>query len=426
MENTKNILIVQHYSPNKGDSAVICSMLYSIRRQIRGCNITVSSYDPDVTYGLYCVPSVNWLFNYKGIKEANSKIKKIIVIIEEVLFFINLMPWFILQLFHFNFPIINKTKKKVINSYYNADIVILPGGHFFTSLNKLPIVVMHCIALWAGMIIKKPTYIYSQTIGPFRGFGGILSSAISKFTLDRVTLITVREEGSYEFLKEFGVSRPKVILTAECVFLMPTLNKNETWQFLKNENIFPNKKPKIGITIHHIYYNQYFTKEEYKNLMVQAADFLTAYLKADLIFIPMEMIGKTGGDRPLAKEIIAKTKNSNSCYLLEKEYTPLQTASIIGAMDFFIGTKTHSIIFSLMNLIPTFSISYHPKSTAFMKQLGQHEYAIDLKNFNLPEFCDKIKLLNENKEKAIQIMGMRLENIKALANKNNELINQLL
>jgi polysaccharide pyruvyl transferase WcaK-like protein len=44
-----NLLITNHYSPNKGDCAILTAMIENIRRLDPDCTITVSSSHPNLT-----------------------------------------------------------------------------------------------------------------------------------------------------------------------------------------------------------------------------------------------------------------------------------------------------------------------------------------------------------------------------------------
>ena len=411
----KKIFIIQHYSPNKGDSAVLGSMISSLQEKYNDIKISVSSYDPSITKQLYGVETVNWIIDFKALKKKNISIG-----FKELLLLLYDMLWVFLSSLSITLPHINKNKAKVINAYLKSDVVVVPGGHFFTSLNNFPTLFCHCIALYVAQVLGKPTMIYSHTIGPFTGGLGFIKKSLSKFVLNKVNIITVREKQSSDVLKNMGISKPDILTTAETVFLMQPPDKKKSNNILKEYGV--NGNVKIGITIHHIYYKYYFSKTEYINLMAQIADFLAKKIKASVVFIPMEMKYDHGGDRPMAKEIIERMQYSESATLLDGEFTPQETLGIIDQMNLFVGTKTHSIVFSLLRSKPTLSISYHSKSTEFMEQLGVKEFAIPLEMLCLDEFEKKIEKLWVDQDKVSECISSHLIKVKQNAEKNNQLL----
>jgi colanic acid/amylovoran biosynthesis protein len=272
-------------------------------------------------------------------------------------------------------------KKKTMQLYEEADVVVLPGGHFFTNFNGLGMTFSHFFAMMLAFAMEKPTMIYAQTVGPFFGKFKLPVQAMTDFIIRHVDAITLREKGGLSYCK----TARNVQLTAETVFTLDT-DKSLAKNVQEFESILKNNKFLVGLTIHHIYYRYYFSREKYVAIMSEIMKQITKDFDAFIVIIPMEEAVHSGGDRPLAQEMIEKSGKADNVHILQEELTSYLTEAVIANTDIFIGTKTHSIVYGLKGLVPTISISYQDKSNQFMKMFNVSENAIDMKKLTVDDF----------------------------------------
>jgi len=420
MEN-KNILIIQNYNANKGDSSVIYAMKQSILNHNKGLTINLTSYDPIQAKKDYKLDSSEWLFDFRKIKLVQTKWKKLNNLLKEALWLVYSFIWlFFYKIFKIKLWI-PSFKKNTIEFYLKADVVVLPGGHFFTNFNSFPVIISHAYGIMFGKWLGKKTMIYAQTIGPFFGRYKFITKKITYFVIKKTDIITVRERYSYKKLKE----NKNVFLTAESVFLLP-VDKDLGLKINDFAKIRKKSKRLLGVTIHHIYYKHFFSKEVYINIMSEIFNEIIKKYSYDIIIIPMEYSYHAGGDRPLSIEIIKNIKYKNSIKLLDGDFNPLETASLIANCDIFVGTKTHSIVYSLNALVPTISISYQEKSTEFMDMFGVRDNVINLKELNKESFMRIFDRVEKNKEYYIKIQEKHRLEVKKKAEENNKLLLKLL
>ena len=415
--NKKKILIINSYAPNRGDSAIIQSTIDTLK----GTNteITVSIAHPQ------------YMSVMSGI-DVISRIPANISIL--TLFELIVMPIFVLlsKLNRFFLRFLSKEHQKVLIEYFDSDIILSAGGHHLTDINGLIPFLLQSYQLFLAILIGKPTVIYSQTIGPFIRFP-VLLKFITKFILNRVKLIMVREEQSKDILiNDLKIKESSVHLTADIVFLLKPSEANRIKNIFKAESINDTKnKLLVGITVYKSkYYNSSNPEKkfiDYKETMAKMADFLIETFNATVIFIPMEM--QYNADIPLIVNITDLMQHRNDVKILRNIYSSKDTMGIIKELDLFIGAKTHSIIFSLSQCTPVLCIAYHPKSQEFMKMFNVEKYSMDIESLDFKEIKDNIEdLINEKEtvEKKIcigisKIQNQSQENVKLFNNFLNEL-----
>jgi len=417
----KNILIVQNYNANKGDSSVVYTMLDSLRRRNEGnLSYCATSYDPRKASADYGIPTAEFAFNLREIK-LRSGVSRIWAFIREGLWVIYGFVWAILRRFWGLSLPVPSFKKKTIQLYEQADVVVLPGGHFLTNFNGLGMTFSHFFAMMLAFAMGKPTMIYAQTIGPFFGIFKIPVRAMTNYILKHVNVITLREKGGIKYCKNIR----KVQNTAETVFALNTeksLIKNvKEFDLIRQKN-----KILIGMTIHHIYYKHYFSKQKYITIMSDIMKQIVKGFNAFIVIIPMEEAIHSGGDRPLAGKMIEKSGQADNIYILREELSSYLTAAVIANTDIFIGTKTHSIVYGLKGLVPTISISYQDKSNQFMKMFNVYENAIDMKDLNADDFMKIFGKVYNSIDLYRTKQAEELPKVKRLAEMNNDILLGLL
>ena len=373
----KNLLIVQNFNPNKGNNSVVTAMMHVLRD--KNVSIEITSAIPEQATLQYGVPCFDWLVSYKNVLYCKSKIKKLFALICEMIWVLYLLIWIIF--YKINVVLwIPSRKKKTMEAYMRADVVVFPGGHSFTTMNGFGQVFSHCVGFYFGKIIGKKTMVYAHTIGPFNGILSIIIKKMSLYVLKRTDVVTVRESDSLKYCTDCNV-----ILTAETVFSLPSnIHLGES---IKELQIVRHKgRIVVGLTIHHIYYKYFYSKKEYIEKMVGCIDLMVDKYGCSVLLIPMEANEGTYNDRDLAREIKQSVKYQDDFIIIENDYEPDVTCSIIANCDLFVGTKTHSIVYGLKSEVPTLSISYQQKANEFMKMYGVLENAIDLKNLSVENF----------------------------------------
>ncbi len=417
----KNILIVQNYNANKGDSSVVYAMLNSLRnRKNEGLSYSVTSYDPRKASAEYGIPAAEFAFNLRELK-LRKGVSRAWAFIREGLWVIYGFVWAAFRRFwNISLPV-PFFKKKTMQLYEKADVVALPGGHFFTNFNGLGMTFSHFFAMILAFAMGKPTMVYAQTVGPFFGKFKVPVQAMANFILRNVDAITLREKGGLRYCK----NARNVQITAEAVFALDA-DKSLVKNVKEFASISKKNKILVGMTIHHIYYRHYFSRQRYIAIMSDIMKQITKDFNAFIVIIPMEEAVHDGGDRPLAQEMIENSGQAENIYILKEELTSYLTASVIANTDIFIGTKTHSIVYGLKGLVPTISISYQDKSNQFMKMFNVYENAIDMKDLNVDDFMKIFGRVYESMDLYRTKQTEALPQVKRLAEMNNDILLDLI
>lgn len=284
-EKRKNILISGYYGfDNFGDEAIL-GVLTSKLKELNA-DVRVLSKNPSKTASLY------------GVKST---------------------PFFCLS--------------RVIFQIMKCDILISGGGSLLQDVTSLKSLLYYLWVINTALFFRKKVIIFAQGIGPINNkFGAFLT----KNTLQRCTLVTVRDRKSRLLLSKWGV---EVDLVCDPLFDLPLATSSPS--------------NKVG---------------------VQLRSFKT--LKEDLLILLAEQINKDFSDKeieifsfqdsldlPVCKhfEEILKSKNPQIKTTLIFNQTSQEILEKISKLDYMIAMRFHAVLIALKYGIKTFAISYDIK-----------------------------------------------------------------
>ena len=307
-----------------------------------------------------------------------------------------------------------------LREYHEADVIIdLSMDHYNDNLGIMP-VIEHCRDLLLGRLLDTPVVVYAQTIGPFRGW---LSSRVARFTLNRISLITVREDISQNILSRMKVNKTPVYLTADPAFQLEPASKEKVSKILSELGVRDNQIL-IGIgthegellgrtqtwsgyksalrTLYHVleyclpeglflqlrrlvlksgYYASLQSQYSGKVMksLAQIADHLVEKTGATVLLIPHTVYpeGYSEGERDgrvITEAVHQLVSNKEKVIPVNGDFTPQEIKGIIGQCDLLVTMKMHPCIAATSQSVPTIAIGPSHKYRGIMSMLGQEKW----------------------------------------------------
>ena len=307
----KRIVISGYYGfDNSGDEAVLLSILLALEEQgrVNGVRLepVVLSVDPDKTKRTYGV-------------EAVHRMKL----------------------------------GQVISAIRGADGLISGGGSLLqdaTSAKTIPYyLAILKIAQWFG----KPTFIYSQGIGPVQRrlfFGWIRS------VFNRSRFISVRDQESKQLLQRMNVSK-EVTVVPDPVMGLPLGSSLEQQASAKL-----NDKPVIGVSVR--YWNPDHSELQ---AIAEALTLVLNQTEAVVRFLPFHL----PSDHQASEEVrsMMGAAYRDRITIADNVTHPQHMLGEVGRCDLLIGMRLHSLIYAASQEVPMLGISYDPKIDQFLNRL---------------------------------------------------------
>ena len=394
----KILLIGGHSVMSIGMHAMAISTMTALNKSISNVEFTILSVCPEIEHNLYD----KYDFNLRVVKYDESLLK------------LKLIFWMLRE--HFRSDII-------IGMYADALIDVTVGSTILPS----------CSILLAS-ILKRPYVLYPSSIGPFKTK---LTTFLAKFALNRTTSITAREEITKNYLQDIGVNKPPIYLTADMAFILQPAPYERVKQIFVKEGIGNDNGLLIGMNINQlINYKSKNSKVkcDYIELMAQIADYLITNLDANVIFVPHSIYQKEIMDskRNIEDDVIAvneafaKVKNKHKVAAITSNYTSEDLKGIIAQCDLFIGARMHANIAATSMCVPTIAIAYSIKAPGIMNMVGLEKYVCDFRTVTFAELISKIEDMLSNREKIVEKMTPKIEDLKESVWLNVKLVKDLL
>ena len=381
-----------------GVHAMAISTMTALNSSIPDAEFTICSPYPEVEHKLYDRYNFNLrVVTYGG----SSKLKKMFCLLQE---------------------------------YIKTDIIVAIYGDAFIDAT-VSTTVLYSFSILLSSLLRKPYVLYPQSMGHFKSK---FSRFLVKFALNRATSITAREEITKNNLQEMGVNKSLIHLTADMAFILQPAPYERVEEIFLKESITKDDGVLIGMNINQLV--NYRSKNskvkcDYIDLMAQVADYLITNLNATVIFIPHSIYQKEimnsrrnieEGDIIAINEAFAKVQNKHKVATITSNYTSEELKGIIARCDLFIGARMHANIAAISMCVPTIAIAYSSKAPGIMEMVGLEKYVCDFRTMTFEELISKIEDMLSNREKIVEKMTPKIDDLKESVWLNVKVVKDLL
>lgn len=359
----KRILICGYYGyDNCGDDAILQSILGQLKQRCGDTPVTVIANSPEKIekeYGILAIPR----YDMKGIWKALD----------------------------------------------STEVLLFGGGGLLQDITSSRSLYYYLSILKMAQIRKVKTMIYANGMGPLLR---PLNRWCTKKCLNKADVITVRDEDSAKLLKEIGVNKRKILVTADPVFGLsedledPFDGKDTSWM---PEGAY------AVITVRN-------WKETDSLIIKEMTKFCERFEEKQgirALLIPMQY----DWDVDISREI--KNKIKGKAYLPDRPLTVDEIRYLISRAEFVVGMRLHSLIFAMLHQVPCIAVSYDPKVEGFMKQVDQ-PYIVQVDQIDEKQLWEMYNSILVDSINIKQRIKNQLTVLKAEAKKNTNLLIQLM
>ncbi|MFZ5354459.1 MAG: polysaccharide pyruvyl transferase CsaB [Bacillota bacterium] len=298
---------------------------------------------------------------------------------------------------------------RVIRHISDCDLFISGGGSLLQDNTSTRSLFYYLTLIRIALFFRKKVMLYANGVGPLKRDS---SKRKVKSVLDRVSVITLREEDSLSTLIEIGVKPSNMLVTADPVLNHSYADKGEVDDIFDKEEI-PLEAEMVG-----------FNVREWKNIsgledaISGAADYL--YEKYGLMAL---FINMSPSDRNVAERVRKKMK-APSC-ILKDQYNPEQLIGIIGRMKFVIAMRLHTLIYASIFSLPVIGLEYDPKVKGYLNYIKQTSI-YDVESVKVCHLIKKIDQIMADYEAEKQKLAKMIGAMKLQSRRNAEIAVNLL
>lgn len=353
----KSVLLSGYYGfDNSGDDAILKAIVTDLRKENPKLDIVVLSNNPKKTEAMYSVKAIN----------------------------------------RFKFS-------ELIKGIKNTSLLISGGGSLLQDVTSTRSLVYYLSVMTLAKIFRKPVMIYANGIGPINKTG---NRFLTKLVLNRVDLITLRDEDSKSYLEKMHIKNKNIAVTADPVFTLEVAPKDVIDNIFIKEGI-PNDKKFIGISI-----RPWKKAEKLVEVISKTINYITKKYNINIILIPMHY----PEDLDISNKVLDNIDKS-SCFVIKDQYAVEEIMGIIKELDMIVAMRLHSLIYAATQEIPMVGLVYDPKVEGILYSLEMN-YMSNVENLDYHHLIENIDLVWNKKEELRDILKHGDEDlrIKALSN----------
>lgn len=244
----------------------------------------------------------------------------------------------------------------ILNAIGRCDLLISGGGSLLQDVTSKRSLYYYLSIITLATSFGKRVMLYAQGIGPLRRKR---ARQIVGQVLNKVTMITVRDERSKAELLDMGVTKVPIQVTADAVLAMHPVDKTIGRRLLKPYQL-SGVRYRVGVSV-----RNWKQSIAYRDELAKALDRLHEELGAQVVFIPMQHPADT------QEAMAIKSLMKSEPVVLERMYNTTELLALEGCMDVLIGVRLHALVFASLMEKPVVGISYDPKITNFLQMIGQ-------------------------------------------------------
>lgn len=318
----------------------------------------------------------------------------------------------------------NKKIAASIAEFKKADVIFVKGGGFIHSYGERSApykIWYHLFYIKLAKRLKKKVIVLPNSYGPFEGFS--VKHQIKR-AFNGLDLILARESVSAERLSDLiSINVP---VSPDLAFYLNS-STNDIWTYVSDKYKLDSTDKLIGVTIRPWRFpgSKYSDclYENYINSIKELAIYLSDNGYKVVFFNQSLGPNSHEDDRNAISYLYGKIgKDKISLFTwIDENLNCEDLKALYSHLFFFIGTRFHSVIFSISSLVPSIAIAYGGnKAIGIMQDINLKRYVIPINEVDPSVLIDKFNdaLLNysriketlSNKMKTIEMSRIELIN----------------
>lgn len=304
-----NILVSGYYGfSNAGDDAILQSIHDGIMSTGENISVTVLSNDPEQTtrnYGLKAVPRFSLGQAWQAVKEC--------------------------------------------------DLLLSGGGSLLQDRTSTRSLMYYLSLIHLAKAMGKKVALYANGIGPVLRTGNRRQVCRA---VERADLVTLRDHSSLQELRDMGVQRQDLHVTADPVFTMQWAEDERVDEILSATKL-PVGQPFAVLSV-----RSWPDMKDFARELAAVCDHLYNQHGLMSLFVLMQ----PESDRALSAQVMAQM--TTPAVLLDQPLTPEELMGVVARGKLCLAMRLHTLIFAARTAVPLVGLVYDPKVKSYLQELG--------------------------------------------------------
>ncbi|NEW08873.1 polysaccharide pyruvyl transferase CsaB [Paenibacillus sp. SYP-B3998] len=298
----------------------------------------------------------------------------------------------------------------LLRALREADGLISGGGSLLQDATSSKTIPYYLAVLKLAQWLGKPTFIYSQGIGPVnrRMFDGWIRGVFK-----RCKYVSVRDMESADLLVSMHLKRERIEIVPDPVMGLPLRIRSVPEATLglgtaSATDVAPVSAGRtVGVSVR--FWNQ--DRSELEALSRSLGQLLVARTDVRLRFLPFHL----PSDEVASQFVIDRLGDHGSRVEMASGIAhPQDMLELVAECDLLIGMRLHSLIYAASQYVPMVGISYDPKIDQFLHRLGM-QAAASTASFDAEALTAESLRLLDGREQWAASRSAAIEELKAQA-----------
>lgn len=245
---------------------------------------------------------------------------------------------------------------KVFSALRKCDVLLSGGGSLLQDTTSTRSILYYLAVMYTARLLGKPVMLYANGIGPVRREG---NRRKTKNAVEKAVVVTLRDHGSETELREMGVTRPDLHVTADPVFRLTPAAPERAEELLCGCGLGAGKAFAV------VSVREWPNTEKFSAELAVLCDHLHRTYGLEILFMMMQP------SRDLAATERVRSAMEEPSYLLDSPCTPRELMGVLGKAKLCLAMRLHTMIFAARMAVPTMGLVYDPKVENYLKELDQ-------------------------------------------------------
>jgi len=264
-----------------------------------------------------------------------------------------------------------RSTRDTLSAISRSDLLVCGGGGIFQDQTSIYNPSRYLARIQLAHFFSTRVFVYGVSVGPL---SHRLNRRLTRDVLRKAARITVRDEASRQELLSLGVLKDNVYTTSD-----PVMNFGGA----TTEPPAQRTPKKVVVCLRHwfdtidwlpvsvvnaLHIRNADNTRSYNHFvesMAEVLDHIAREPEASLTFLPF------WGERDtrVHRDVVARMSHRAKCHVLPESPNPEGANALIGAADFVVGMRLHSLILAVANCRPFFAIDYSKKVGDFLAEV---------------------------------------------------------
>lgn len=234
----------------------------------------------------------------------------------------------------------------------------------------------------------KKLCFFNVGTGPVRTLAG---KEMLKRLAEAMDFITVRDQDSYDILKDIGVQNPNMLVTADAALNLKPCSDENSDQILQTLGL---RKEDDILAININTYLDTWADNKHNSLdknrflsdFAEALNSVCAQTGASVLFVSTQH-----QDLRITQDLMQRlTKAPKKAVLSNTIYNHYEIKGVLSKVSLLCAMRLHAMILASSAFTPIIGLPYLPKVNHYFKTLGLQNFLLEFKNFSAPNLKEHL------------------------------------